>query len=46
MLLDWVSELAPPQIQKILSYLVGWLTFMGWQVYLAGICFMVGSESM
>ncbi|KAK3068996.1 hypothetical protein LTR53_013018, partial [Teratosphaeriaceae sp. CCFEE 6253] len=39
----WVSELAPPRIQKGLSYLVGWLTMMGWQVYLAGICFMVGS---
>lgn len=27
----WVSELAPPQIQKELSYAVGWLTAMGWQ---------------
>jgi choline transport protein len=35
--------LAPPRIQKGLSYLVGWLTAMGWQVYLAGICLMVGS---
>ncbi|KAK4956191.1 hypothetical protein LTR10_005712 [Elasticomyces elasticus] len=40
---DWVSELAPPKMQKGLSYVVGWLTMMGWQVYLAGICFMVGS---
>ncbi|KAK3652950.1 hypothetical protein LTR56_004898 [Elasticomyces elasticus] len=39
----WVSELAPPKMQKGLSYVVGWLTMMGWQVYLAGICFMVGS---
>ncbi|KAK0246605.1 hypothetical protein LTS09_018253, partial [Friedmanniomyces endolithicus] len=39
----WVSELAPPRVQKGLSYLVGWLTMMGWQVYLASICFMVGS---
>lgn len=38
-----VSELAPPSIQRGLSYAVGWLTAMGWQVYLAGICFMVGS---
>ncbi|KAK4506414.1 hypothetical protein PRZ48_000144 [Zasmidium cellare] len=29
--------------QYRLSYSVGWLTAMGWQVYLAGICFMVGS---
>jgi len=27
----WVSELAPPRIQKELSYTVGWLTAMGWQ---------------
>jgi hypothetical protein len=27
----WVSELAPPRIQKELSYAVGWLTAMGWQ---------------
>ncbi|KAK6434707.1 hypothetical protein LTR95_009103, partial [Oleoguttula sp. CCFEE 5521] len=39
----WVSELAAPTWQKPLSYFVGWLTAMGWQVYLAGICFMVGS---
>jgi hypothetical protein len=26
-----VSELAPPWIQKELSYGVGWLTAMGWQ---------------
>ena len=38
-----MSEFAPPSIQKPLSYAVGWLTAMGWQVYLAGICFMVGS---
>ncbi|KAI7107712.1 amino acid transporter-like protein [Hortaea werneckii] len=38
----WVSELASPQVQKPLSYLVGWLSAIGWQVYLAGVCFMVG----
>lgn len=27
----WVSELAPPSVQKELSYAVGWLTAMGWQ---------------
>lgn len=40
----WVSEFAPPHIQKLLSYLTGWLTAIGWQVYLAGVCFMVGSN--
>ncbi|RMZ86388.1 hypothetical protein DV736_g6386, partial [Chaetothyriales sp. CBS 134916] len=39
----WVSEFAPRRIQKFLSYFVGWLTTIGWQVYLAGICFMTGS---
>ncbi|KIX04900.1 uncharacterized protein Z518_05771 [Rhinocladiella mackenziei CBS 650.93] len=39
----WVSEFAPPSIQKPLSYIVGWLSAIGWQVYLAGVCFMVGT---
>ncbi|KAM3074423.1 hypothetical protein ACMFMG_002773 [Clarireedia jacksonii] len=39
----WVSEFAPPKIQKFLSYLVGWLCAIGWQDYLAGVCFMVGT---
>ncbi|KAK0971669.1 hypothetical protein LTR54_017732 [Friedmanniomyces endolithicus] len=38
----WVSEFGPPKVQKLLSYLVGWLCAIGWQVYLAGVCFMVG----
>ncbi|TGO51541.1 hypothetical protein BCON_0159g00180 [Botryotinia convoluta] len=37
----WISEFAPPKIQKFLSYLVGWLSVIGWQLYLAGVCFMV-----
>ncbi|RMZ84563.1 hypothetical protein DV737_g1207, partial [Chaetothyriales sp. CBS 132003] len=39
----WVSEFAPPRLQKVLSYLTGWLLAIGWQVYLAGVCFMVGT---
>ncbi|KAI4767608.1 amino acid transporter-like protein [Aureobasidium sp. EXF-3400] len=38
----WVSEFAPRKRQKFLSYMVGWLTATGWQVYLSGVCFMVG----
>lgn len=38
----WVSEFAPPQHQKMLSYLVGWLSAIGWQVFLASVCFMQG----
>jgi len=26
----WISEFAPPQYQKILSYVAGWMTTMGW----------------
>ncbi|KUJ13159.1 amino acid transporter-like protein [Mollisia scopiformis] len=39
----WVSEFAPPKIQKFLSYIVGWLCAIAWQVYLGGACFMVGT---
>ncbi|KAH8807096.1 amino acid/polyamine transporter I [Xylogone sp. PMI_703] len=39
----WVSEFAPRRYQKFLSYLVGWLCAIGWQVFLAGVCFMVGT---
>ncbi|KAF2719686.1 amino acid transporter-like protein [Polychaeton citri CBS 116435] len=38
----WVSELAPPRFQKGISYSVGWLVGLGWQVYLASVCFMMG----
>lgn len=39
----WVSEFAPPRMQKMLSYFSGWLTAIGWQVYLASVCFLVGT---
>ncbi|RMZ91501.1 hypothetical protein DV736_g1274, partial [Chaetothyriales sp. CBS 134916] len=39
----WVSEFAPPQHQQLLSYLSGWLTAIGWQVYNASVCFLVGT---
>lgn len=38
----WVSELAPPSIQRGLSYSVGWLIVIAWQVYLAGSSLVVG----
>ncbi|CAF9940583.1 hypothetical protein IMSHALPRED_002086 [Imshaugia aleurites] len=31
----WVSVLAPPGSQKILSYMTGWLTVLGWQANFA-----------
>ncbi|KAI6820140.1 amino acid transporter-like protein [Hortaea werneckii] len=39
----WVSEFAPPASQKILSYIVGWLCFTGWQCAITSITFLAGS---
>jgi len=39
----WVSEFAPPKIQKLLSYSVGWLCAIGWQVYLTAVCYLVAT---
>lgn len=39
----WVSELAPPRYQKVLSYAVGWTIALGWQTYLAGSTFLAGT---
>lgn len=38
----WVSELAPPSLQKGLSYSVGSLIVIAWQLYLAGSALVVG----
>ena len=35
----WISEFAPRNIQKLLSYLVGWLTVLGWQVGLSSVSY-------
>jgi choline transport protein len=40
----WVSEFAPPQHQKFLSYLVGWLCVLGWQTGIASIAFLAGGQ--
>ncbi|KAM0722080.1 hypothetical protein Q7P37_003006 [Cladosporium fusiforme] len=37
----WVSELASPRYQKVLSYTTGWLITLGWQTFLAGVSFSV-----
>lgn len=39
----WVSELAPPHMQKYLSYAVGWLCTLGWQVGNAAIGYLAGT---
>jgi choline transport protein len=35
----WISEFAPRKAQKLLSYLVGWLTVLGWQVGLSSVSY-------
>ncbi|KAK2737235.1 hypothetical protein FQN57_000402 [Myotisia sp. PD_48] len=39
----WVSEFAPANCQKFLSYLTGWLSVVGWQGAFASICFLCGT---
>jgi len=35
----WVSEFAPPSMQKFLSYISGWLSALGWQAFIASAAF-------
>ncbi|GJN66050.1 hypothetical protein PLICBS_000066 [Purpureocillium lilacinum] len=39
----WVSEFAPPRLQKFLSYLSGWLSTVSWQSIVALDTFLIGS---
>ncbi|KAJ4144377.1 hypothetical protein LMH87_003261 [Akanthomyces muscarius] len=39
----WVSEFAPRQHQKLLSYLSGWLSAVSWQSIVALDAFLIGS---
>lgn len=39
----WVSELAPPSMQRIASYITGWMMFLRWQAGQAGGAFIVGT---
>ena len=40
---DWVSEFAPPNHQKWLSYYTGWMSVMSWQAGAASGPFLVGT---
>jgi len=40
----WVSEFAPQKYQKILSYTVGWLCVLGWQVGLTGTSLIASQQ--
>lgn len=39
----WVSEFAPPQHQKFLSYIVGWMSTLSWQAGTASGSFLTGT---
>ncbi|OAL55082.1 amino acid transporter [Pyrenochaeta sp. DS3sAY3a] len=40
----WVSEFAPPSSQRFLSYIVGWLCVLGWQVGNTAIAFLCSQQ--
>ncbi|EGR44120.1 amino acid transporter [Trichoderma reesei QM6a] len=40
----WVSEFAPPQHQKFISYLMGWMCVLGWQTSCASSSFIAGTQ--
>ncbi|ORY15012.1 amino acid/polyamine transporter I [Clohesyomyces aquaticus] len=40
----WVSEFAPAEYQKPLSYMIGWLSMLGWQTGCATGCFVAGTQ--
>nr|POE51122.1 hypothetical protein CFP56_70499 [Quercus suber] len=43
-LIDWVSEFAPPQFQRILSYTSGWMSTLGWLAAVASGNFVVTTQ--
>ncbi|EUC26689.1 hypothetical protein COCCADRAFT_113639 [Bipolaris zeicola 26-R-13] len=40
----WVGIHLPGRWGKCISYVVGWLTFLGWQAGMAGTCFLTGEQ--
>ncbi|KAK0666599.1 putative amino-acid permease [Cercophora samala] len=40
----WVSEFAPQSSQRFLSFIVGWLSVLGWQVGNAAIAFLMAQQ--
>ncbi|KAI8943864.1 hypothetical protein NX059_001836 [Plenodomus lindquistii] len=40
----WVSEFAPRNCQKFLSYMVGWLGVLGWQTAAATVSYLAGKN--
>ncbi len=39
----WVAEFAPPRAQKFFSYIIGWVSVLGWQVGIASLAFLAGT---
>jgi choline transport protein len=39
----WVSEFAPPEYQKVLSYVIGWLSTLSWQAGAAAGSYLGGT---
>ncbi|KJX98666.1 amino acid permease like protein [Zymoseptoria brevis] len=40
----WVSEFAPPQYQRVLSYASGWMSTLGWLASVASSTFVVATQ--
>ncbi|KAL8663236.1 MAG: hypothetical protein Q9168_008126 [Polycauliona sp. 1 TL-2023] len=40
----WVSEFAPPRVQKFLSFLTGWLATLAWQTGIASGSYLCASQ--
>jgi choline transport protein len=40
----WTSEFAPPSQQRLLSYVVGWLSALGWQAAIATTAYGAGNS--
>ncbi|KAF4555281.1 Amino acid permease-like protein 13 [Elsinoe fawcettii] len=40
----WVSEFAPAEYQKLLSYIVGWLCVLGWQTCMVTVGLVAASQ--
>lgn len=40
----WVSEFAPRQHQKFISYLMGWLCVLAWQVGCTSGAYLIGTQ--
>ncbi|TKA56319.1 hypothetical protein B0A55_13195, partial [Friedmanniomyces simplex] len=40
----WVSEIAPRRVQKPLSYAVGWMALLGWQVGMPAVAYIFAQQ--